>query len=148
VPTNIGGRSVLNDFGKRVHHRLQRIFDQYREVIGPRRRPFDPRVTTVIYPIRRANVTVLHWCREHRVSDNFAPDGHLMSFRQLFGHVATVIVVVVVVMVVVLLHVIVCAAGRLKFSVQILEYLTYVRVARTFSRRELVVVLVLLKVFV
>lgn len=42
VSANVRGRPVLDDLGKRVHHRLQRVIDQYREVIGPRRRPVDP----------------------------------------------------------------------------------------------------------
>jgi len=109
VPANVGGRTVLDDLGKRVHHRLQRIFDQYWEVIGPRRTPFDSRVTAVIYPIRSARVSALQWCRKHGVSNDLAPDGHLMAFRILFGHVAVVVVVVVVVLL--LLHVVVSAAA-------------------------------------
>lgn len=127
VSANVRGRPVLDDLGKRVHHRLKRVVDQYREVIGPRRRPFDPRrpvnaAAAVHSPVR------VRRAGQHRVSDDLAPDRqHLRSLlRRPPGNFAV----------------------RVPFAVQVVQDLTDVRVdvrslpARRPRRRSAVVVAV------
>lgn len=158
VPANVRGRPVLDDLGKRVHHRLQRVLDQYREVIGPRRRPVDPaqvgrRVARVpVQPIRVAAAhatAALQWRREHRAPDDLAPDGHLFDVVILVVVVVDVVVVVVVVITVV---VTVTTDHRLVLGLQVLNHLAGVRriVRRPFpaAGRVRVVVLVLLQISV
>lgn len=109
VSTNIGRRTVLDDFRKRIHHRLKRVFDEYRKIVSPRRRPFDSgrfvgrravqpiRVTTAHHRATSETATV-QWRREYSMPNDLAPDGHLLwlllRFQNGLFHVSVGVMVV------------------------------------------------------